>query len=332
MTTVPQPSARFEQVRTAAGLRPAEPPRRIRSHSNDTWAVQDERLGAVVLRVSWRGDTARIGREVAVAAQLPAEVRYPEVLGHGVTGELAYSLTRLTPGRPLDECWPYLPVGQRRAAVSQLATMLRALHQWTTPPELTGLLLARPYQPPDRVTALLGADLTPLPADRAVELAQHAADQPGQDPGLLRAAAELLIQLAPADRSADDPAAHGLIHGDLQLGNLLWSEQGELTVLDFEWTRFGPPLLDLQRLCDHADTDALTGVDTHPTVLRWLEPDYPAAFTGPHPATRLRLYGLAYTVRDLLVNPPDHARQSRLRRLVEDAWPAPGALPDSLTR
>ncbi|MGO1055432.1 phosphotransferase family protein [Crossiella sp. CA198] len=338
MTVSPQ-DARLDHACATAGLRPTTPPRRIVSHSNDTWLIEDEWRGPVVLRVSWRGDVARIGREVAVTRRLPAAIRRPEVLDHGTLflhgSQLAYSLTRLVPGRPLDECWPALTEGQRRSAVSQLAAMLRELHEWTPPPDLTALLLERPYHPENRITGLLGADLNPLPVARAAELAEHASGLPHVEPGLLRAAAELLHRLAPFGQPVDDPAAHGLMHGDLQLGNLLWSESGELTMLDLEWVRFGPPLLDLQRLCARADTDHLVGADTHPTVLRWLAADYPAAFAGPHPAARLRLYTLAYAIRDLIVHPPDREADPalhRLRRLVEDSWPVPGAWPDSLER
>ncbi|MBP2472467.1 aminoglycoside phosphotransferase (APT) family kinase protein [Crossiella equi] len=306
---------RLRQVSTAAGLRPAGQPRRVTSHSNDTWAFDDDRLGPVVLRVSWRGDVSRLGREVAVAREVP--IRYPEVLAHGEVDGLAYSVTRYIRGQALSELEP----GQLREAIRQLAQALRVLHSWRPSAELTSVLLARRADP-DRITGLLGADLNPLPLPRVLELVEHAATLPHTDPGLLREAASALTELAPAGRPLDDPG-QAILHGDLQLGNLLWD--GELVVLDLEWARFGPPLLDLQRLCAQADADVLAGHDTHPAVLRWLAEDYPEAFQAA--PGELRLYGLAYAVRDLLVNPPG---PSNLRRLVDGTWPAPGALPPGL--
>src|SRR5438552_18401148 len=101
--------ARLRQVCSAAGLDPVTAPRQVLSWSNDAWLFEDRRLGAVALRVGWRGDLARLDREMAVAEHLPAAIRYPRVLGHGrtSTGErsLAWSLTRQLDGELLDSAW-----------------------------------------------------------------------------------------------------------------------------------------------------------------------------------------------------------------------------------
>lgn len=339
--TTGTPSGRLRHVCSSAGIEPGVV-RRIMSHSNDVWALDDPRLGPVVLRVSWRGDVARFGREIAVAESMPASVRYPEVVGCGVVTvndcELAYTLTRRMEGRELEQCWYRLPAPQRRAAIRQVAVMLRDLHEWHPAANLAQLVLDRPYRPCDRITGLLGADVNPLPVTRALELAEHAATVPFVDPGLAHAAADLVRELASTGAQVDDPATHGLIHGDLQLTNVWWSDPGVVTLLDLEWVRFGPPLLDMQRFCDQADADALAGSATHSAALRWLELDYPEPFQAPGAAARLRLFSLSYAIRDVIVNPPgvaleklpaDHSLH-RLRRLVDGTWPAPGALPDSL--
>jgi hypothetical protein len=342
MEIIPDAVERLAHVRAAAGLAPVAPPRLLESHSNDTWLLDDAERGSAVLRVSWRGDVDRLEREVAVAAAMPKTVRYPEVLTHGRTCldgvELSYSLTRRLAGVALDGRWPSLSDAQRRSAVSQLAVMLRDLHTWTPPATLVEPLLARWDLAGDDITGLLGADITPLPVARAVRLAEHAKGIRHVDPHLMADVIGVLDELGPLAQPVDDPTGNGVVHGDLHLSNLLWSDAGEVTLLDFEWVRFGPPLLDLQRLCENADSDVLNGVDTHPTVLRWLESDYPEPFGAEHAPERVRLYSLVYAIRHVIVAPPDRDATDlppdhslhRLRRLVEGTWPQPSALPESL--
>ncbi|WP_418155308.1 hypothetical protein [Actinoalloteichus caeruleus] len=66
-------------------------------------------------------------------------------------------------------------------------------------------------------------------------------------------------------------------------------------------------------------------------MLRLLEADYPEPFHIPAAPDRMRLYSLAYAIRPQLVDlPPGHSLH-RVRRLVTGTWPAPNALPSSLT-
>lgn len=341
MTTTPAPSERLARVCSVAGLDPLAAPQRIESNSNDAWSLDDARLGQLVLRVCWRGDIDRLGREVTVARHMPASIRYPEVAGHGRTSldgfDLSYSLTRRLTGRSIEREVASMDGAERRSAVAQLADMLADLHRWVPSADLAGPLVARPDLAHGGISGLLGADITPLPVVRALDLAAHATSLPHVDPCLMSDAVQILRTLRDLEQPVDDPSAHGLIHGDLDLSNLLWSDS-DVVLLDLEWVRFGPPLLDLQRLCDHADVDMMNGVDTHPTLLRWLESDYPELFRCPHAAARMRLYALVFAVRHVIVDPPDrdaadlppdHAIH-RIRRLVDDSWPEPGSLPDSL--
>ncbi|GGU68039.1 hypothetical protein GCM10010259_67660 [Streptomyces daghestanicus] len=339
--TFPTLPERLKHVCAAAVLMPHGSPRLIESQSNDTWALDDARLGPVVLRVCWRGDVSRMARETAVLQQVPDTVRRPEVVGHGdltVHGHpLSYSLTRRLTGRSLAEAWPGLTTAERRAAIRQTASVLRELHAWVPPAALADVVRARPGLAAGTVDDLVGADIAPLPVSRAVRLAEHVARMPYVDTGLMAAAVRLLWTLGDPEPTVDAPGRSGLVHGDLNLSNLWRAPDGTVSLLDFEWTRIAAPSLDLMRMCEYAD-DAVGGAGTYPSVLRMLEEEYPELFRTEGIARHVRLYVLAYSVRSLAIAPPDGPAASlppghalhRVRRIVAGRWPAPGALPDPL--
>jgi hypothetical protein len=340
MSSIPPPFDRLKQVSSVASLCPTAAPVRLESYSNDVWRIEDARLGSIVLRVAWRGDINRLEREAAIGRELPPNVRYPEVLGYGKTSTgdfpLAYSVTRRLTGQALADGWGSLAAKQRRSAIAQLAQMLRELHRWRPPSELADLVVRREKPPVVGINELLGSDLNPLPIARTVALARHAMTMPYVDPGLITQAIEMLEDLGDVEPVLDDPTQHGLIHGDLHLFNLWRTPSGDVILLDLEWARFAPPLLDIQRLCENADVDMRNGSDTHPTILRWLWQEYPELFQGDRAAQRLRLYSLAFSIRQIIVDPPnapigelspDHSLNC-IRRLVAGEWPVPGSVPD----
>jgi hypothetical protein len=75
------------------------------SDSNDAWLI-----GAVVLRICYRGDRKRFEREAVVAAAMPASVRVPRLLEQGSDGEVAWQVSELVDGVPLGVAWPALAV------------------------------------------------------------------------------------------------------------------------------------------------------------------------------------------------------------------------------
>lgn len=332
-STPPSPEERLRQVCAVAGIEPATFPRRVQSGSNDAWLVDDRRLGAVVLRVAWRGDLTRLNREAAVLRQAPDGVPCPQVIQDGRTSvngfPVSYALTRRIAGQMLVQQWPTLTAAERRSAVAQLAQAMRQLHQWTPPAPLTQLVCTRPPSYLDTVDWVVGTDLHVLPPSRVLALAENTPSLPHVDQDLIPAAIDAIGELSDLDVVVDDPARHRLIHADLHFNNVWWSESGTVTLLDFEWVRFGPPDLDLQPLCDHADEDVRSGQDQHPTVLRWLAADYPELFQAPDLPARLLLYSLVYVLRQVIITVPDQATDyvNRLRRLVNGQWPAPGAVP-----
>ena len=338
-----QRSERFRYASAAAGLAPLSPPTSVDSDSNDVWLVDDARRGPVVLRVGWRGDLARMDRESVVARHLPESVPCPEVLDNGHLDArgvpLTYAVSRRMAGRPLSEVWSSLSASERGSALRQYAEALRSLNAWAPPPEVAELVTTRPGltgngPAEEGPSALIGADLVPLPVKRGLALAEHAVRLPETDSGLFAEAVAMVGELSDLEPVVDDPVHHGLVHGDAHMHNLWWNE-GVLTLMDWEWVRFGPPTLELQDLVDQADNDVLSGGGPYPEVLRGLADHYPALFDVPRLPNLLRLYSLLAALRHVAALRPEGAwselpvthSASRLRRLVDGAWPAPGALP-----
>jgi Ser/Thr protein kinase RdoA (MazF antagonist) len=332
--TSPGPEDRLRQVCAVAGIQPAGNPRRVASGSNDAWLVDDHRLGALVLRIAWRGDLTRLNREAAVLRQAPDGVHTPQLIQDGRTSvdglPVSYAVTRRIEGQMLAQRWSALTMAERRSAVAQLAQALRQLHQWTPPPALAELLCARPPSYLDTADWVVGADLHVLPPSRVLALARNMPSLPHLDRGLVTACIDAIEELSDLDVAVDDPALHGLIHADAHLHNVWWSEPGTVTLLDFEWVRFGPPDLELQPLCDIADEDVRSGHDQYPSLLRWLKADYPELFQAPDLPARLRFYSLVYVLRQVVITAPDNLAGyvHRLQRLVNGQWPSPGAIPD----
>lgn len=104
-------------------------------------------------------------------------------------------------------------------------------------PEIAQALRRRPTtDTPELVT---GADINPLPVDRALTLIESARQAPQTDPALIDALAQRLHELRPVD-----PFQHNsgvAVHGDAHLGNVLWHANGSIAALvDLEWARLGP--------------------------------------------------------------------------------------------
>lgn len=338
--TLPDEIGRLAVVTAAAGLRPTGEPRRVASASNDTWSFDDRRYGPVILRVCWRGDVTRLRREEALGALTPDLVQVPEVVASGVIEDppLGWSVARRLSGRTLEICWPELGDLVRREVARRLGRMLRALHCWAPPPSVHAVFTARPALD-NGITGLVGADITPLPPDRAVLIARSMAELPYVNPRLVSSAVELLERLGPLGGFIDCPDRQNLVHGDLNLSNVWLTEDGEIVLLDLEWARFGPPLLDLQRLCEYSDRDVIEGrgTDRHATILSWLCEDYPEILGESRAPERMRLWSLAYAVRNVVTDPPRSVDPPlghpvhRIRRIVDGTWPAPGAVPAVLS-
>ena len=287
--------ARARRALQSAFLNTDMPLERASSVTNEVW-VSDE----YVIRVNRRLNP-RLRREAFLAPHLPPEVQYPEVVAYGGEPGSDWLIVKRLPGDVLARYWPSMNNVERREAIHQLAGALRALHQTPAPtdlPEIDStapqLLSTRTFSP---VMPLLVA------IDRLREF-------PHIDPTLLDRTEQLVAETAPALTPFD---ATTLVHGDLTFENVLWDGKRVTAVLDFEWARAGPPDLDLDvllRFCSlphlhvAADYEHLTLADDYREVPWWLAEDYPELFSFANQFDRVRLYSIAYDVRDLILEPP----------------------------
>jgi aminoglycoside phosphotransferase (APT) family kinase protein len=300
--------ASFEEARArraleGAGLDYTMPLERASSVTNEVWVAE-----RYVVRVNRRPDQ-RLRREADLGPLLPAEVGYPEIVAYGGQLGADWLVCERVPGLVLSRCWPAMTPSERREAVRQFAVKLEALHGFHCPPDL----------PEVETPQLLGGPRTFNPIDPLLSAIEEAKLLEHVDTGVLKAAERIVRDTA---YTLDPWAVDTLVHGDLHFENVLWDGQRITTLLDFEWARSGPPDLDLDvflRFCAYPflhvaeDYEHLTLADDYADVPFWLAQAYPELFDHPHQFERVRIYCIAYDVRELLLFPP----QRRPRELSE---------------
>ena len=306
--------ARARQALEEAGLPIDLVLERASSVTNEVW-LSDR----YVVRVNRRPDQ-RLRREAAIGPLLPAEIGYPAVEAYG--GQLGkdWLIVHRVPGRPLSRCWPTMTRDERRRAIGQIADQLRALHQFDCPDDVPGgdaaqLLDPRTFRAVDPLLAGL---------DKAAAL-------PRIDVGLLDRVRTVVLETCSTVEPYDQ---HTFVHGDLTFENVLWDGHVVTALLDFEFSRRAPADVDLDvflRCCAFPylhvapDYESETRAIDYAEVPYWMAEDYPELFGFAHQLDRLRLYSIAYDVRDLLTAPPDrpmrelspHHALRRLERTVE---------------
>ena len=286
------------RARTAlrgAGLDPQVPLERASSVTNEVWLTPTH-----VVRVN-RAHDNRLVRETIIADALPAAVGYPRIVAHGRGQGEDWLVSERVPGTPLAHHWPDLSTDERRSAVTQLAKRLVALHSTPAPLDLPPIVGTTPQ------LLEVGADDPTAPVLAALE---QAARLEHVDPLMLHEALETVEQCAPA---LHPYVATTLVHGDVTFENVLWHE-GEVTaLLDVEWSRPGPSDLDLDivlRCCAYPklhvaeEFESRTDAADYVNVPIWLAENYPKLFAYPNQRDRLRLFSIAYEVRELLAFPP----------------------------
>jgi aminoglycoside phosphotransferase (APT) family kinase protein len=301
---------RARRALAQAGMDPDAPLAALESVTNDVY-----RAGDVVVRLN-RRTHPRLRREASLAAHLPPEVRYPAVVAASRDRGDDWVLLRHVDGTPLVRCWPAMDTADRRRAVSQFTAAVRALHATPAPPDL-----------PDAVDPPQALQPGALATDPLCEALERAASLPHVDAGALRDAIGWVRIL----RTALDPfEAPTLIHGDLHFQNVLWDGRDITALLDFEFARPAPPDLDLDvflRFCClpflyvPVGRESEARPEEYLEVPFWFREAYPEVFAHPRQLDRLRLYAVAFDVRDLLRNPPTRAsaeltRHHPYRRLL----------------
>jgi hygromycin-B 7''-O-kinase len=283
---------------SSAGLQRAD------SVTNEVWLTNE-----LVVRIN-RDASLRLHREAVLSQVLPDEVGYPPLIQHGGEVGSDWLVVRRLPGIPLSRAWPTMSIEQRRTAVRGVAERLRAVHR-TPCPRLDGL---------HDVPQLLDSAPAGIQAvQRLLQALEKASAMERVDSGLIADAIEMVTSTA----SALDPFdASTIVHGDLAFENILWDGAQVTALLDFEFARPGPPDLDLDvllRFCAlpqlhvAADYEHLTRAEDYAEVPWWLAEDYPELFSHPRQFERVKLYSLAWDVRELLEYPPQDAL-SRLHR------------------
>jgi aminoglycoside phosphotransferase (APT) family kinase protein len=268
---------------------------RASSVTNEVWLTPD-----YAIRVNRRPDH-RLRREAKIGPHLPAEVHYPEVIAYGTGTGFDWLVVRRRPGNVLSRCWPTMAPSQRRLAVRQLAFMLRALHNSTSP---VGLEDAGAPQ-------LLQGGQGQNPTTPLLVGLERARDLENVDSAIIEALVEIVRTTS---RYLEPFDVQTLIHGDLTFENVLWDGDQVTALIDFEWSRAAPADLDLDVILRfvafpdlHVAEDYVdqTKPEDYEDVAWWFREDYPQLFSFPHALDRLRLFAIAFDVRDLLAFPPE---------------------------
>lgn len=309
----PMAMARARHALLQAGLDSTVPLQAASSVTNEVWLTPTH-----VVRVN-RRPNQRLRREAILGPSLPAEIGYPMVVAYGGRMGADYLVVKRIPGGPLAHAWPTMSTEQRRSAVSQIATKLKRLHQTPGPADLPVI---------DAPQMLRGETLSPVMSllvalDQARSLAHV-------DRGLIDDVEKMVYELTPSIEPFD---SQFLVHGDLTFENILWDGERITAILDFEWARTSPPDVDLDVFLRMCCLPQLHVADEHVDATRpadyadipwWLREDYPELFEVPRQFDRLRLYGIAYDIRDLTMFPPpapakqlnEYHSLNRLRRTV----------------
>jgi aminoglycoside phosphotransferase len=312
--------SRFEEARArmalqGAGLSQSTPLERASSVTNEVWLA-----GEYVIRVN-RHPNQRLRREAALAPQLPSDIGYPEIVAYGGDLGADWLVCKRVPGLVLSRCWPAMNREERREAVRQLSTKMRRMHQFEFPTDLAAI----------DAPQLLGGAKSFSPVDPLLEALNRARTLANVDPRLLEQAGSLVRKTAFTLDPFDNTT---LVHGDLTFENILWDGTQITAVLDFEWARAGPADLDLDvflRFCSYPflhvaeDYESLTRAEDYAEVPWWVGEDYPELFDFRQQFERIRLYAIAYDVRELLQHPPPdrpanlspHHPYNRLARTVQ---------------
>ncbi len=293
MSTVRLAELRARRALAGARLDPDLLLRPVESVTNEVWTAGD-----MVIRVNRRLHS-RLNREAELIPTLPPAALYPPLVAVSDLRGADWVVLKKVPGVPLVRCWPGLGPDERRRAVDEFAAALQALHSTVIPSDLTDA------EGPMQLLQLGARATEPL-----VEALGRVSVLPNIDRGLMAEAGAVVRGL----RAALDPfQSSTLIHGDLHFQNVLWDGEHITAVLDLEFARAAPPDLDLDvflRFCcfpylfvpEARENEAQA--EAYEAVPYMLRDAYPDLFAHPRLFDRLRIYAIAFDVKEVLASPP----------------------------
>jgi hygromycin-B 7''-O-kinase len=306
--------ARARQALADAGLPSEGPLEPLRSVTNEVWLSAE-----YLIRLNRRQD-GRLQKEMAVGGLLPPALTYPEAVAYGGEPGGDWLILRRPRGRVLSQAWPHLATPQRNLAIQHLAHLLQVVHSLPAPAELPEI---------DDPPLLVSVDLESPTAD-LVRAIDRLAPLPNIDAGLM---ADTLGLVRDLTLSLEPFRATTMVHGDVHFENILWDGTRAHTLLDWKWARPAPPDVDLDvllRFCAHPYAYVADAHRHHATAdeyvdVPWQLADaYPDLFSHNRQFDRMRVFSIAYDVRELLLYPPpvpvdrlpDHHAYHRLEAVL----------------
>jgi aminoglycoside phosphotransferase (APT) family kinase protein len=273
----------------------------------------------LVLRVRpLEKDAAAFRKEAALFAQLHGRVPVPEIVAVEEAGNLlpaAFMVCRWIPGDTLARAWTTAGPHQRRWLLTQLAEMLRGVHEVEFP--ACGDLPGGELRSAESWACYLDERF-----QRRLAIVRAL---PGAPHGLLNAV-EAFQRSAGGSLTA---GAARLVHRDLHFGNILVQEDRITALLDFEAAVAAPSDYELDQLARFLCWPAMfltnmpaVGAEAFRGVWSGLRELYPELFRGPGLDTRLAVYALEYELgglRDCLTGVWDAAVQRHVLARMEAA-------------
>lgn len=266
----------------------------VESYSHSAWMTDE-----AVVRYRIIGPPGRLTHEAEVAALLPPEALYPEVIASGRSENNDWLVTARIPGESLYAVWPRLSPRERETVAHDLATAVRALH--AAP--------ARHLEPP---CLFGGAPLIPRHRfiDALADIARSSVDADATD-------VDRALELLESCRTVveDGPAVMG--HHDLNFGQCIWRNGHLVGLVDLEMSHANSAdwdLVDLLDMCanprrraPNRAIEAMVEASQFDRVAGWFHEAYPTPFLHPALEQRLRVYDLIYRFAELQRRPdPQH--------------------------
>jgi hypothetical protein len=247
----------------------------VESYSHAVWLTAEHALHYHII-----GPAGRLEHEARVAARLPPEALYPEVVAVGRDGPHDWLVTKRAPGVPLCAAWPWMTRRERRDAIFQSAAALRAVH---------------------------GAPAT----DLVPPCLQGGAPTLSRRALIERLLAAGLVALSPLLDAVDD-RPDCMAHGDFNFNQVMWRDGRVTALLDLEMSHAEAPDWDLPPFlgfcvdparCVPPHLEEASRPEEYSEAPGWLRQAYPEMFGHARASDRLLLYSLVFRAEELLAGP-----------------------------